>query len=274
MWGFFKKVVLADRLAIVVNQVYNNTQDYEGTAFIVATIFFAFQIYCDFSAYSDIARGSARMLGFDLMKNFNTPYFSASIGEFWRRWHISLSTWFRDYLYIPLGGNKVVKWRWYYNLFITFLVSGLWHGANWTFIIWGALHGLYLIIGTRISFGEDRVVFKPLRVLFVFALVCYGWVYFRANSIEDALYITQHMFSSIDLSFIKPDIDSIYNLLVLAVNLPLLIVIEFVSTKKDILAYLSSLPTVVRWGVYWGLLLVILFGGMYVNPSTFIYFQF
>ncbi len=146
LWGFFKKVVIADRLAIVVDGVYNNLDDYSGISLLIATIFFAFQIYCDFSGYSDIAIGSARVMGFELIDNFKRPYFSKSISEFWRRWHISLSTWFRDYLYIPLGGNRVVKWRWYYNLFITFLVSGFWHGANWTFLVWGGLHGAYLII--------------------------------------------------------------------------------------------------------------------------------
>ena len=131
--------------AIVVDGVYNNLDNYSGFALIIATIFFTFQIYCDFSGYSDIAIGSARVMGFELMENFKRPYFSKSISEFWKRWHISLSTWFRDYLYIPLGGSKVVKWKWYYNLFITFLVSGFWHGANFTFIVWGALHGTYLI---------------------------------------------------------------------------------------------------------------------------------
>jgi len=144
-WGFFKKIVIADRLAQFVNYVYNDPYEYQGIYLVTATIFFAFQIYCDFSAYSDIAIGSARVLGFDLMKNFNRPYFSKSIDEFWKNWHISLSTWFKDYIYIPLGGNRVVKWRWYYNLFITFLISGFWHGANWTFVVWGALHGFYLV---------------------------------------------------------------------------------------------------------------------------------
>lgn len=146
-WGMFKKVVIADRLAVFVNQVYDNPQNYEGISMVIATVFFAFQIYCDFSGYSDIAIGSAQVMGFKLMQNFNRPYFSKSISEFWKRWHISLSTWFRDYLYIPLGGNRVGIPRWYFNLFFTFMVSGLWHGANWTFVIWGALHGTYLIIG-------------------------------------------------------------------------------------------------------------------------------
>ena len=145
VWGFFKKVVIADRLAEYVNLVYNNPTESEGFQNIIATFFFSIQIYCDFSGYSDIAIGAALILGYRLMTNFRRPYFALNIREFWQRWHISLSTWFRDYVYISLGGNRVVKWRWFYNLFITFLVSGLWHGANWTFVIWGALHGFYLI---------------------------------------------------------------------------------------------------------------------------------
>ena len=146
LWGLFKKVVIADRLAIIVNTTYNAPEDYGGLHFIVATVFFAFQIYCDFSGYSDIAIGTARMFNIKLMENFRTPYFSKSLGEFWRNWHISLSTWFRDYVYIPLGGNKVAKLRWYTNILIVFVVSGFWHGARWTFIIWGAIHGTILIL--------------------------------------------------------------------------------------------------------------------------------
>ncbi len=146
-WGFFKKMVIADRLAIYVDQVYNHPAEFYGFPVILATIFFAFQIYCDFSGYSDIAIGAAKVLGYDLMENFNAPYWANSIGDFWKRWHISLSTWFRDYLYIPLGGNRFGITRMYENLFLTFMVSGLWHGANWTFVLWGALHGFYVIVG-------------------------------------------------------------------------------------------------------------------------------
>lgn len=151
LWGFFKKIVIADRLAVYVNAVYANPSAYDGPSLLLATYFFAFQIYCDFSAYSDIAIGSARVMGFELMQNFRRPYFARSIQEFWQRWHISLSTWFRDYVYLPLGGNRVPTWRWYTNLLLVFLVSGLWHGANWTFVVWGALHGTYLVfaIATR-----------------------------------------------------------------------------------------------------------------------------
>jgi len=198
LWGMMKKVVVADRLAIYVNQVYNNVDDYSGLPLLFATIFFAFQIYADFSGYSDIAIGTARVMGIDLMINFKRPYLSRSIKEFWSRWHISLSTWFRDYLYIPIGGNKVVKWRWYYNLFITFVISGLWHGANWTFVLWGAIHGGYLImeivLKSKQFHSEMPYRFRnTFRVLFTFILVLFSWVFFRANSIQDVGYILTHV---------------------------------------------------------------------------------
>ena len=147
LWGLIKKVVIADRLAPFTDTVYNNpTAGWPGISFIIATVFFAFQIYCDFSGYSDIALGTARVMGFRLMTNFDSPYLSTSVGEFWRRWHISLSSWFRDYVYIPLGGSHSPQWRRYTNLLVTFLVSGLWHGASWTYVIWGGLNGIYLIL--------------------------------------------------------------------------------------------------------------------------------
>ncbi len=148
LWGLFKKVVVADRLAIYVNTIYANLGHHSGTTIALATVFFAFQIYCDFSGYSDIAIGAARVLGFELMVNFNKPYFSRGIGEFWRRWHISLSTWFKDYLYVPLGGNRVGPASWAFNVMVTFTVSGLWHGAAWNYIIWGALNGVYLCVSS------------------------------------------------------------------------------------------------------------------------------
>ena len=157
-WGMFKKVVIADRLAVVVDQVYGSPEDFAGPAVLIATFFFAYQIYCDFSGYSDIAIGTARILGFDLITNFKRPYFARSIREFWQRWHISLSTWFRDYLYIPLGGNRVKRPRYYINLIIVFLICGLWHGANWTFIVWGALHGSYMIISVVTGNLRERII--------------------------------------------------------------------------------------------------------------------
>ena len=194
LWGFFKKLVVADLLAIYVNTVYNDVESFQGFPLIWATIFFAIQIYCDFSGYSDIAIGAARVMGFDLMTNFRQPYFSRSIREFWSRWHISLSTWFRDYLYIPLGGNRVVRWRWYYNLFVTFLVSGVWHGANWTFIVWGALHGVYLIIEILINqkqfkYNQSFKLAQIFRVGITVSLVCIAWVFFRANNVHDAVLV-------------------------------------------------------------------------------------
>ncbi len=214
MWGFFKKVVIADRLAILVNQVYNNADQYEGFPLVLATYFFAFQIYCDFSGYSDIAIGAAQVMGFDLMENFRRPYHAKSISEFWKRWHISLSTWFRDYVYIPLGGNRTVKWRWYFNLFITFLVSGLWHGADWTFVIWGAIHGFYLIsaIWTNgivnkvynflgLKKGSKRR--KLVDVIWTFHLVLLAWIFFRANSFSDAIYIFNNFFEVIKFESFK-----------------------------------------------------------------------
>ena len=156
-WGLVKKIVVADRLAELANRVYDAPRGFTGLPLITGTVAFAFQIYCDFSGYSDIAIGSAQVMGFTLMKNFDRPYTARSIGEFWRRWHISLSTWFRDYVYIPLGGNRTARPRWYVNLFVTFLVSGLWHGARWTFVVWGALHGAYLIAGLVSAGARKRV---------------------------------------------------------------------------------------------------------------------
>jgi alginate O-acetyltransferase complex protein AlgI len=199
LWGLFKKVVIADRLAPIVNAVYNDPHQYTGVPLIVATVFFAFQIYCDFSGYSDVAIGSSEVMGFTLMRNFERPYFSKSIAEFWKRWHISLSTWFRDYVYIQLGGNRVSKLKWYRNLFLTFTLSGLWHGANWTYVIWGALNGFYLIaeivLGGLLPKSDGPASFLPklLRTLRTFALTCLAWIFFRANSLGDAIYIISHL---------------------------------------------------------------------------------
>jgi D-alanyl-lipoteichoic acid acyltransferase DltB (MBOAT superfamily) len=200
LWGFFKKIVIADRLAAYVNQAYNHPAGASGVDLLVATYFFAFQIYCDFSGYSDIAIGAARVMGFELMENFRRPYLAKSIAEFWQRWHISLSTWFKDYLYVPLGGNRVAKWRWCCNLFVVFLVSGLWHGANWTFVIWGALHGFYLVFSILTSnlrgkllqaLRLDRLkgLVQVSRILLTFHLVLFSWIFFRANNLAEAFLI-------------------------------------------------------------------------------------
>jgi D-alanyl-lipoteichoic acid acyltransferase DltB (MBOAT superfamily) len=203
-WGLFKKVVIADRLTIYVDQVYNHPNNHHGFELIVATLFFAVQIYCDFSGYSDIAIGAAKVMGFDLMINFRKPYFSKSIGEFWGRWHISLSTWFRDYLYIPLGGSRVIKSRLFFNLLVTFLISGIWHGANWTFVIWGLLNGIYLIVEIVFSpkikaaistYGLSRFSWLTgaLSRVWTLSLICFAWIFFRANNLGQSIYIVKNL---------------------------------------------------------------------------------
>lgn len=200
LWGFFKKVVIADRLSIYVDAVYNNPHQYSHYLnCMLATFFFTIQIYCDFSGYSDIAIGAARCMGFDLMTNFKRPYFSRNIREFWSRWHISLSTWFRDYLYIPLGGNRVRRSRVYFNTAAVFLISGLWHGANWTFIIWGALHASYTIISMlKKDFVSDRPIISSYFSNFVSWLITFvgvylAWIFFRANTVHDAFQILSNI---------------------------------------------------------------------------------
>lgn len=202
-WGMFKKVVIADRLAVFVDQVYAHPQQFAGPSLALATVLFALQIYCDFSGYSDIAVGAARILGFDLMRNFNNPYAARSMHEFWQRWHISLSTWFRDYVYIPLGGNRVSEPRRYFNVLATFVLSGLWHGASWSFVVWGLLNGLYVScssltsawrmrIATVIGLAKIPRLHDAWRVIVTFTLTCIAWVFFRARDMSDALYILTH----------------------------------------------------------------------------------
>jgi alginate O-acetyltransferase complex protein AlgI len=191
-WGLVKKVVIADRLALFVDFAYQNPSEKNGFTLLIATFFYTFQIYCDFSGYSDIALGAARVMGYDLMENFKSPYFSTSISEFWRRWHISLSSWFRDYLYIPLGGNRNGFVKQYLALFLVFMTSGLWHGAKWTFVIWGSLHGLYLVLAAirnkflPVSIFPQNVIFKLANGLLTFVIVMLTWVFFRANGLSDA----------------------------------------------------------------------------------------
>ena len=183
--GLFKKMVIADSLSIVVDMIYANPADYLGLPTLIATVFFAFQIYCDFSGYSDIAIGLARLLGFKLMLNFETPYFSKSLSEFWRRWHISLSSWFRDYVYIPLGGSRVSETKVSFNIMVTFLLSGLWHGANWTFILWGALHGLVVVIEKQIltvtNHLKNNFVIDFMKISLTFSFVCITWIFLEVK---------------------------------------------------------------------------------------------
>lgn len=288
-WGLFKKVVIADRLAIAVDSIYDNPQQHNSLSLIIATVFFTFQIFCDFSGYSDMAIGVARIMGFKLMTNFNRPYSSKSIQEFWKRWHISLSTWFKDYLYISLGGNRVTIPRWYLNLFIVFLVSGLWHGANWTFIIWGALHGFYLVFAlitnnSREKFNKffrfDKV--PALSVVTTYLLVTFAWIFFRAKDVRTALYIAKHIFIGI------PDVvkkirehQSVFESMGLGnINFALCIVlilfletVHYIQGKKNLSEIFNQKPVYIRWTLYYGVILAILFLGVFENRK-FIYFQF
>ncbi len=296
-WGLFKKVVIADRLALFVDKVYNSPLEYSGIPIWVATFFFSFQIYCDFSGYSDIALGSAEVMGFKLMKNFDRPYFSKSISEFWRRWHISLSTWFRDYLYIPLGGNRQGKKRQYFNLFFVFTVSGLWHGANWNYLIWGALHGIYLIFGSLTKSAQDKffqfvrisqfqLILKSFNVIVTFLLVSFAWMFFRADYLEmsQCWHLVSHIFVNLpslsELSnkqYITQNIFLNFEVKEFLLAILLIIFMESVhlyQRKHSIRQWISQRPLLVRWVIYLLFAFSFLILGVFDKPAQFIYFQF
>lgn len=293
LWGFFKKVAVADRLSIMVQAVYNDPRSYPGPPLVVATLFFAFQIYCDFSGYSDIAIGSARLLGFDLMLNFRQPYFSRSIPEFWRRWHISLSTWFKDYVYIPLGGSRVVRWRWYYNLFITFLISGLWHGANWTFAAWGALHGCYMLADSvfgkyrdglreRLGGRAGRGLFDAVNIALTFCLVVIAWIPFRAKNFGDAWYIFTHLFDhasnwvevdALAMSFRGIGLTPV-ELAYAVVFVGIVLAYDVIDSTTGFWRSLEFRPRYIRWAAYYAILVLTLFFNTFNRAQNFIYFQF
>ena len=297
LWGFFKKIVIADRLSIFVSEVYDQPTQYQGISLVLATVFFAFQIYCDFSGYSDIALGTAEVLGFKLMKNFNRPYFSKSISEFWSRWHISLSTWFRDYLYISLGGNRVSVPRWYFNLFFVFLVSGFWHGANWTFIAWGALHGFYLVfaiisqkrrlnINQSIGIMKNGFVLKIVQIITTFILVDFAWVFFRAKNIKDAIYIITHLLSNIPQQLISAARNenfsrhriiylnqTTYEFFIAIAAILFMESIHYFQRNLELRVYFSKKSSFFRWVTYALIIYSIILFGEFSNNS-FIYFQF
>lgn len=284
-WGLFKKIVIADRLAKVVDLVYDNPANFNSLSLIIATFIFAFQIFCDFSAYSDIAIGTARIMGFKLTLNFNRPYHSKSIHAFWERWHISLSTWFKDYLYITLGGNRVKISRWYLNLLIVFLLSGIWHGAKWTFVLWGLIHAFYLIFAliTK-NFRKKSALFLfmervPLvSTLIVFALVSFAWIFFRSKDISTAFYISKHIFTGLPDVFNKlvnhesvmESIGPIRKSLLLIVFLE---AIHYLQSKMSITKLFLKQTFFIRWATYYSLIFSILFLGVFENRQ-FIYFQF
>ncbi len=291
-WGFFKKCVIADRLALFVNDVYGNAHAYQGIPIITATAFFALQIFCDFSGYSDIAIGSARCMGFNFMTNFDRPYLSTSISEFWKRWHISLSTWFRDYVYIPLGGSRVSKSKWYLNLLIVFTVSGIWHGANWTFMIWGFLHGMYLIIENQfyekfpsLKNTQNNIAIFTKRFI-VFFLACFAWVFFRAQNVSEALYLIKNSVvgipSQINRIIQNIDYDRMYILYIKQTSVEFLItisviifltIIHYSQSKLSFEKWLTKKNIFFRWGFYYLLVISFVCLGKF-DRTEFIYFQF
>jgi D-alanyl-lipoteichoic acid acyltransferase DltB (MBOAT superfamily) len=292
VWGLFKKVVIADRLALVVDNVYSQPDRFAGAGLTIATIFFAFQIYCDFSGYSDIAIGSAQVMGHRLMRNFDRPYFASSIAEFWKRWHISLSSWFRDYLYIPLGGSRVRIPRLCVNILIVFVISGLWHGANWTFIAWGFLHGLYYLIAKATNSYRERIAeivglkrhhrfHILLKGIATFILVCFAWILFRANSISDAFVIISRLgtgwadvwstsgFTALLKSFNVPEEEFWLGLLFIG----LLVFMQYLHGPKRVTELFARWNRLFRWLVYILLVLMIFNLGI-AQKIPFIYFQF
>lgn len=285
IWGLFKKVVVADRLSVYVQTVYDSPTEYAGFPLIIGTIFFAYQIYCDFSGYSDIAIGSARLIGVDLMKNFDTPYYSKSIREFWSRWHISLSTWFRDYVYIPLGGSRVKVSRFYLNLLITFLVSGFWHGANWTFIVWGFIHGISMVLSAMTAGFRERLaqvtglsrlplLRSAIQSVSVLGIVLLSWVFFRADSIEAAFTFIGEAakldFARIGMSVAR---GPFYFVLSVA-SILLLESIQLLMKYDPIALKVRSARPALQWGAMYAGIMVIVFFGSYDTPNQFIYFQF
>ncbi len=269
LWGFFKKIVIADNFAVLVEQIFDNPTEYSGIGILMGSVLFAFQIYCDFSGYSDIAIGLGKTMGFDLMTNFNKPYFSRSFGEFWSRWHISLSTWFRDYVYIPLGGNRVSKARRNLNLMATFLLSGLWHGANFTFLIWGFLHGLMLIIEKKVKWAG------PMAAPFVFVLCCLFWIPFRAESMAHLGVLTTQLIS-IDAIRILPELihSDLLRYSAIVVVFVFFMILEKRMKDLNFSEYVRGFSKTTRISFYYALLLCILLLGNFDVKPSFIYFQF
>lgn len=272
LFGFFMKLVVADRLSVYVDAVYGNHQKHTGTTLLVATVFFAVQIYCDFAGYSSIAIGASRMMGIRLMTNFRRPYLSASVSEFWRRWHISLSTWFKDYVYISLGGNRVkTRLRGWANLMITFLISGFWHGANWTFVIWGGLNGLYLIIEN--AFSGMFPGWKPSRwvgALYVFVLISFSWIFFRADSLNTAFDIVGRIFSSTGSLFVPANPEQLlYAVLAILLIMLMDIGYEKVYRRRSWKFNRTAVTNIWMLVLFFSIVLLGVFDG-----GQFIYFQF
>ncbi len=294
LWGFFEKLVIADQLGIIVDSVFNHPQEHFGSSIVLASILFAFQIYCDFGGYSHIAIGAAQVLNIHLVNNFKQPYFSISIKDFWKRWHISLSSWFKDYLYIPLGGNHCSKPRKYINLLTTFLFSGLWHGASWHFVVWGGIHGIYHILGELFMPIRKKIIslsrvktncfsFHLLQYISNFILVDFAWLFFRANSLSDAFFMCkQIMFSFHPSEIVSKEFWSIglstIQLGFLTIALIILLLVDVLHEKKvSINSILANQNLYFRWCIYYLFILYILISlvqSFGVSANSFIYFQF
>lgn len=284
LWGFFKKLVIADNCAVYANVIFDNASDYNGSTLVVGAVFFTFQIYGDFSGYSDIAIGTSRLFGFQLMQNFNYPYFSRDIAEFWRRWHISLSSWFRDYLYIPLGGSRRSIFFKIRNIFILFLISGFWHGANWTFVFWGALNALFFlplmltnqnrknleVVALNKSFPSIKEAFQ---MILTFAITVFAWIFFRAKTLPDAFQFISGIFSS--SLWQLPKFDNMGRALTTMLLIVILMFIEWLGRENEFALQnlLKSQKRWVRWFFYACIVNLILFF-METDETPFIYFQF
>lgn len=282
-WGYFKKIVVADTLAVYVDKIYEDMHFFSGSARFFVIFFFTIQIYCDFSGYSDIARGTAKLFGVELMENFKSPYFSASIREFWHRWHISLSTWFRDYVYIPLGGSRVGKLRNIWNLMVTFLLSGLWHGASWTFVAWGGLHGGLQVAEKQVDNvrkeKQESKLSHGIKVVFTFLIVSALWVFFRAQRFKDAAYMLIYWYQGLNnpVYWLK---SAFSNLgigmgtgLQILLMLAILILFDYLSLKRDVIASISKWKLPWRWMLYIGFVVLIFFLAP-TESAEFIYFDF
>ena len=274
LWGFFKKIVVADNCAVFVNQIWADHTQLSGPVLIIGAILFSFQIYCDFSGYSDIALGSARIMGFELMTNFRYPYFSRNIREFWKRWHISLSTWFRDYVYIPLGGSRMGRSRAIRNVVIIFILSGFWHGANWTFIIWGLLHGMFFLpffLGKNSTDDNLNVTLHPknlLKIARTFSLVTLAWIFFRSASLKESLeFIGGFGRWGDPLDFFMESNVYFITTVIILLGITQLFIMEWFNRTRD------SVKIKRDW-ICVTLILEIVFLGSYKNPMNFIYFQF
>lgn len=299
LWGLFKKVVVADRVGVIVSTIYNNPYQFSGVEYILGACFFAYQVYCDFSGYSDIAIGSARIFGIDLMTNFRRPFFAKSLGDLWQRWHISLSTWFRDYLFIPLGGSRKGRPRALLNIFLVFFISGLWHGAAWTYVIWGSVHGLFLVLeswtsGVRekwkkaVGLREGQLVYKILGIAYTMSVFNFALLIFRANSVKDAFHMVSHLFDGVGpflVSVLRGDFAilrailrglglSEKELIIAVLSIVVLEGAQFLQRKGSLRAQLATKPAALRWAVYYGLVGSILFFGAFNMSQQFIYFQF